>query len=102
MKKIFKIVGIVIVSILGIYTFFVFEECFRLSKNSEARPLILLSENKKENELEKVITYNSIGFKLINKVGYTKFVDSSSPNEEYVMGQEFWLFDSFMLWVWIS
>lgn len=102
MKKVFKIIGIVIISILVIYTFFIFEESFRLSKSIDAKPLIVLSENKKENELEKIIAYNSVGFKLINQIGYSELIGPTSSNEEFVIGQEFWVFDSFMLWAWIS
>ena len=41
MKRSFKIIGIVVLSIIGIYTLFIVEESVRLSRNVDARPLII-------------------------------------------------------------
>lgn len=91
MKRILKILGITIISIISIYTIFIIEESIRTSNNMNSKPLIILNkENKKEN-----ITYNSLGFKLTNKYGVVE-------DKKILIGQEFWLFDSFLIWAWIS
>ena len=91
MKRTFKILGITIISIIAIYTIFIIEESIRTSNNMNSKPLIILNkENKKEN-----ITYNSLGFKLKNKYGVVE-------DKKILIGQEFWLFDSFLIWAWIS
>ena len=41
MKKIVKIVGIVLLSIIGIYTLFVVEESIRIANDVEAKPVIV-------------------------------------------------------------
>lgn len=92
MKRIVKIVGIVLLSIIGIYTLFVVEESIRIANDVEAKPVIvfLKSDNNKSSGNE--IVYSSLGFKLVNKYGL----------ESSMVGQEFWLFDTFLLWGWIS
>lgn len=91
MKRTFKILGITIISIIAIYTIFIIEESIRTSNNMNSKPLIILNkETKKEN-----ITYNSLGFKLTNKYGVVE-------DKKILIGQEFWLFDSFIIWAWIS
>lgn len=92
MKKIIKIVGIVLLSIMGVYTIFVVEESIRLSKDSSNKPLIILKETNIDKSVDDTVCYDSIGFKLVNKYGL----------ESSMVGQEFWLFDTFMLWGWIS
>ncbi len=92
MKKVLKIIGIVILSIIGIYTLFVVEESVRMANDVEATPLIVLVKSDVNKSVENEIVYYSLGFKLINKYG----VDAT------MLGQEFWLFDTFMLWGWIS
>lgn len=91
MKRILKILGITIISIIATYTIFIIEESIRTSNNMNSKPLIILNkENEKEN-----ITYNSLGFKLTNKYGVVE-------DKKILIGQEFWLFDSFLIWAWIS
>lgn len=91
MKRTFKILGITIISIITIYTIFIIEESIRTSNNMNSKPVIILNKkNKKEN-----ITYNSLGFKLTNKYGVVE-------DKKTLIGQEFWLFDSFLIWAWIS
>lgn len=91
MKRILKILGITIISIISIYTIFIIEESIRTSNNMNSKPLIIFNkENKKEN-----ITYNSLGFKLTNKYGVVE-------DKKTLIDQEFWLFDSFLIWAWIS
>lgn len=97
MKKIVKIVGIVLLSIIGIYTIFVIEESIRLSNNVDAKPMIVIFETDLNKSVNSSITYDSVGFKLINK-----YSDTNVDEKLDIIGQEFWLFDTFMLWGWIS
>lgn len=91
MKRTLKILGITIISIIVVYTIFIIEESIRTSNNMNSKPVIILNkETKKEN-----ITYNSLGFKLTNKYGVVE-------DKKILIGQEFWLFDSFLIWAWIS
>ena len=91
MKKIIKIVGIVLLSIMGVYTIFVVEESIRLSKDSSNKPLIILKETNIDKSVDDTVCYDSIGFKLINK-----YSDIGVNEESFIIGQEFWLFDTFM------
>lgn len=101
MKKAIKIISLVLLSIIGAYSVFVIEESIRLSKDVDARPLII---NKVEIECDECVNSStvvySLGFKLVNKFGNPQVDDENS--EVIVVGQEFWLFDTFMLWGWIS
>ena len=98
MKRIFKIIGIIILSIIGIYTMFIIEESIRLSNDLEAKPIIVISKNNLNKGTDKDVVYYSLGFKFINKYGNPQVEDE----EMVIVGQEFWLFDTFMLWGWIS
>ena len=95
MKKHFKIVGIIVIVIISIYTLFILEESIRLSHNINAKPLIILNV---DNGSDSVI-YESIGFKLSNKYGYPQIGDS---DKVVCVGQEIWLFKYFLIWGWIS
>jgi hypothetical protein len=95
MKRIFKIIGIIILSIIGIYTMFIIEESIRLSNDLEAKPVMVISKSDVYND----VIYYSLGFKLVNKYGNPQVDDEV---ESILVGQEFWLFDTFMLWGWIS
>ena len=92
MKKIIKIVGIVLLSIIGMYTLFVVEESIRIANDVEAKPVIVFLKSDNNKSTGNEIVYSSLGFKLVNKYGL----------ESNMIGQEFWLFDTFMLWGWIS
>ena len=96
MKKYLKFVGRVLVVIVLIYILFIVEESVRLSNNSLSEPLIILEENYSGNIGD--VTYKSLGFTL--KVNYAKFNDSDDI--VYPVSQEFWLFDKFLIWGWIS
>ena len=97
MKKIVKIVGIVLLSIIGIYTIFVIEESIRLSRDVDAKPMIVIFKTDLNKSVNSSVTYDSVGFKLINK-----YSDTNVDEKLVIIGQEFWLFDTFMLWGWIS
>ena len=92
MKKIIKIVGIVLLSIIGMYTLFVVEESIRIANDVEAKPVIVFLKSDNNKSTGNEIVYSSLGFKLVNKYRL----------ESSMVGQEFWLFDTFLLWGWIS
>ena len=100
MKKVLKIVGIVLLSIIGIYTVFVVEESIRIANDVDAKPAIVLYKSDINKSVNNSVTYDSIGFKLINKYGSPQVEDETM--ESTIVGQEFWLFNTFMLWGWIS
>ena len=91
-----KYVGRVFIVIVLIYTLFIIEESVRLLNNSLAEPLIILDESY-SGDIGDVI-YKSLGFTL--KTDYAKFNDSNDI--VYPISQEFWLFDTFLIWGWIS
>ena len=104
MKKVIKIISLVLLSIIGAYSVFVIEESIRLSKDVDARPLIINDVQMGDhNSGHGMCTYHSIGFKLINKYSEIHVDEEDEENvESFIIGQEFWLFDTFMLWGWIS
>jgi len=96
MKKTIKIARSIVVILILIYTLFIVEESIRLSNNSLAEPLIIFKETYIGKNGD--ITYESLGFTLI-----TKFANYPGSNDvTYVTAQEFWLFDIFLIWAWIS
>ncbi len=94
--KVIKTTGIIILSVILVYTFFIVEESIRLSKNPLAEPLIVIEENYSGSVGD--ATYKSLGFTLITE--YSDFEGSS--DRVYPTSQEFWLFDRFLIWAWIS
>lgn len=100
MKKVLKIIGIVGLSIIGFYTLFLIEESIRLSMDTNNKPFIIIKETSIDKSIDEVLYYESIGFKLINK--YVNTQEETGSIESTLVGQEFWLFDAFMLWGWIS
>lgn len=96
MKKNLKITGMILLLIIMIYAFFIIEESVRLSNDSLAEPLIVFEKSNSSDIGD--ITYKSLGFTLITE--YAKFNDSN--DRVYPISQEFWLFDKFLVWGWIS
>ena len=96
MKNILKIIGIAILSVVLVYALFIVEESIRLSNNSLAEPLIVFEESYSGSVGD--ATYKSLGFTLITEYAY--FEDSN--DRVYPISQEFWLFDRFLIWAWIS
>lgn len=96
LKKKIKIIGIVIILIVFLYTIFIVEESIRLSNNTLAEPLIIFEESYSGNIGD--VAYKSLGFTF--KVDYANF--SNSNDQVYPISQEFWLFDKFLIWGWIS
>ncbi|MBE6148872.1 MAG: hypothetical protein E7167_05275 [Firmicutes bacterium] len=95
-KKVVKVIISVILSFILAYTLFIVEESIRLSNNSLAEPLIVFEESYSGSVGD--ATYKSLGFTLITK--YAHFEGSS--DRVYPIAQEFWLFDSFLIWAWVS
>jgi len=96
MKKIIKNIFLVSLLVVFIYVLFIMEESIRLSNNSLAVPLIVFEESYSDDDNN--VIYESIGFTLT-----TKFANfSGSTDMVYPIAQEFWLFDKFLIWGWIS
>ena len=92
MKKTIKIIISIFLLLLILYALFITEEFIRLSVNKRGTPLIVLEEKNTYEEVE----YKSLGFSLIYKLYY------KSDGLVLTNGQEFWLFDKFLIWAWIS
>lgn len=92
-----KIIIKVIMILFLIYGLFILEEAIRLSYSVDSKPLIIIKEVKGED----LVIYKSLGFKLINKYGYPQVLEDGDKEIVYI-GQEFWLFDNFLVWGWIS
>lgn len=109
MKKFLKILEIIIISLIGLFTIFIFEESIRLEHYPNSKPLIIIDkimcskddwicygDDKKYTE-----EYYSIGFSL--KMNYYLDKNSSEDNHIYQLtGKEFMLFNKFRLWTWVS
>ena len=91
MKGILKKVGNIIFLIIILYILFIAEEIIRLS-DSLQEPLIVLEEINTYDG----VTYKSFGYTL-NRNFYCKSDDLCIVNEV-----EFWLFDKYLIWGWIS
>lgn len=106
MKKVLRKFGIIIISILGIYILFIVEESIRLKRDGQY-PLVILDGGYCEKTDK--IQYTENGYKSNCKgLGY-------SIEREYLLGgqahdsdtyflikEEFWLFDKYLLWGWIA
>ena len=91
MKKFLKILGLIIIIPIIIYILFITEEIIRLSESLQ-EPLIVIEE---------VNTYDSVTYKSL---GYTlnRNYNCLSDGLCIVNEVEFWLFDKFLIWGWIS
>lgn len=96
MKKIVKLFVIILGFIILSYVIFITEESIRLSNDVNAKPLIILDKESSYNK----ITYNSVGFRLTNEYGYGQL--DFDKKQKVIIGQTFWLFDTFIIWGWIN
>ncbi len=103
MKKIIKIISIIIISIILVYTLFVTEESIRLQKGGNT-PLIILNGTCDDN-----LMYNDIYETSCQSIGFSikrQYVYEPSPASDvrfyHIIKEEFWLFDKFLIWGWIS
>lgn len=92
MKRGIKITITIIITLVLLYTLFITEESIRLLNNKSGKPLIILKEKRTDNAIE----YKSLGFSLKYKLYY------KSEGLVLTNGQEFWLFDTFLIWAWVS
>ncbi len=104
-----KKILIVICSIILVYFAFIFEESIRLKNDTESKPLIILDKvfcDKEDaicygNDLEYKEEYISLGFNYIQR--YALDEQASEDNLSYhIVAEEFWLFNKFLIWGWIS
>ena len=99
MKKLFKILGIILVILVIAYIVFISEECIRLMNDSNAEPLIVFKME--DDTVNNKKTYYSLGFNL-NKDYLIE--EKSSDDLVFIryVGEEFYLFNRFMIWAWIE
>ena len=104
-----KIILRIIIIILISYFIFLAEESIRLYNNSKSIPLVVL--DKKLCSKDSIVCYDykneyeeeylSLGFKL-KKVYYLDSKSSQDNLMYYLVKEEFYLLNKFMLWGWIS
>ena len=104
MRKTFKVIGIVLIIIVLIYALFIIEESIRLKKDGEY-PLII-TNSKYCNKNGNINSISSNYEIKCNGLGYS-IIREYSPREEssdiyYYIRGEFWLFDKYLLWGWIT
>ena len=106
MKYFLKILGVIVITLLGMFLIYIIEEGIRLRVSDGSLPFIVTSQTKYciscmniGEELE--VDYWSIGYKL--EVRYTLSSESTADNKIIrVVGEEFLLFNNIRLWAWIS
>ena len=106
MKKIFKLLGIIIIFIISLFLIFMIEESIRLKNNFGSKPLIVIGKvlcSKDDwicygDDGKYTEEYYSLGFIL--KQDYYLDVDSTKDNHKYhLVKEEFLLFNKFKLWL---
>ena len=96
-----------ILALAIIYALFVAEECFRI-KESRQDPIYILDssdecDSDNVDHTEKSYTTNCKGLGYSIKREYTLGGQTGEEEKGYILTQEeFWLFDEFLLWGWIS
>ena len=104
MKKTLKILAIIFISIIGLYTLFIIEESIRL-KNGGEKPLIVIggecSRTKLNTESSYKTTCKGLGYTI--KREYSLGGQVGEVEKGYLLiGEEFWLFDKIIVWGWIA
>lgn len=107
MKKVFKITLIVFITIICIYALFLTEESIRL-KNGGKAPVIILRDSgycdgdkTEHTEMRYTTNCKGIGYRIERE--YLFGGQTNETDKGYVLiKEEFWLFDKFLLWGWIS
>ena len=107
MKKIIKILLIIFIAVLFLYAIFIAEESIRL-KNGGINPIIIVgkdshcdSDKIKHLEESYETSCKGIGYRI--KREYILDEKSSEDNRIYIkIKEEFWLFDKYLLWGWVS
>ena len=106
MESFLKVLGVIILILILSPVIFIGEESIRLQKNKRAMPLVILSEDVnvetgeegETSEVERVL--NSIGFSLHVRV--LEEEKSSDNVVGIIIGEEFWLFNSILIWGYIE
>ena len=107
MKKIIKKLLIIFITVLFLYAIYIVEENIRL-KNGGRNPLIIVGKDShcdgdKMEHLEKKYKTDCKGIGYRIKREYILDEKSSEDNRIYIkIKEEFWLFDKYLLWGWIS
>ena len=104
MKKVLKILLLIIVSVSFLYAVFIFEESIRL-QNGKGSPLIKLGGTCTSDKIEHISNYKEdcIGLGYRIKREYILGEQSSEDNKIfYLIHEEFWLFDKFLIRGWIA
>jgi len=108
MKKVIKIISIIIISILLIYILFVTKESIRL-KHGGRQPLIILDgtcdgDKTAHTESKYINNCKGIGYRIQREyiLGGIAGYASEDKKEYRLVREEFWLFDKFLIWGWIS
>ena len=106
MKRTLKIIGIIIVSIILIYVLFITEESIRLKNKGGREPLIILGGYCWGDKLERTERSYKTDCKGLGYSLKREYVLSDKSSEDlkmyYLIHEEFWLFDKFLLWGWVS
>ena len=108
MKKVIKIIATIIISIICIYTLFITEESFRL-KHGGKHPIIILDgtcdgDKTIHTESKYINNCKGIGYRIKREyiLGGIAGYASEDKKEYKLVSEEFWLFDKFLIWGWIS
>ena len=103
MKRTIRIIVIIVALLIISYALFLTEESIRIEKGGE--PLIILNGTCEINEMPYDNGYEticrSLGFKLKRRYAY-EFTPASDVRRSYIIKEEFWLFNKFLIWGWIS
>ena len=104
MRRFLIILGIVLSSLVVVYIFFVSEESIRLKRGGE-HPLIITGGTCDGDKTEHTGSYktdcHSLGFRLERE--YVLDEKSSDDNKMYkLVREEFWLFEKYLVWGWVS
>lgn len=102
MKQLLNIIFGIIITVLILFTIYIVVESVRL-RNGESLPLIVTGGTCDGDKTEHIEDYETdcegIGFSIRRKY----VLDTSTKDKTFnLIQEEFWLFDKFMLWGWIS
>ena len=104
MKKILKISLIILVSLVLLYAIFIFEESIRLH-NGKGSPLIKLGGTCTGDKTEHIDDYTEdcigLGYRIKREYILGGMVKENN-DKFYLISEEFWLFDKYLLRGWIS
>ena len=102
MKKIFRILIIIISSVVLLYGVFVGVDCVRLYNADESKPPIIIIQPTEIEEND--IKYTGLGYTITYEIKEDLTSEEAGTiNTVYnICGAEFRLFDKILLWAWIE